>query len=378
MESHFYQKRVAGKDVRFKKPAELFTYVASPPIVALGQSKAGKTVMALDIMHNFAKQARFVYYVSQTSQSFVEDGLDQIPSYCLRNPERDCYGCISKIWHDIKVRGEAVNVQEQTLKPIFGQLYPGVDVIGLAKQYTTSRGLSSREMRCAMVEICSRLLVDGIRRKPEVYDQLEEQEKYTVNAAISGSSRTLLILDDLSGIISAAQADTTKVRTSSGFVSKKEAMKTLLMDIFTRGRHYGALIVLFLHSLNTIDDNLKNNIQQYMFLDDTAASEVLRMTKYGNESREFLRSVINETQVFDKTKYPYHMLFYNVVTRDVAVTKADLHTTQIEVHPDTRAMHSIYDSVLARSRMPSTIEPLVIEESEQDSISIDGDDLDGI
>lgn len=393
MTEEYFDKRVAGTEVPFTKVEELFHFKSFAPVVCLGSTKGGKTVMALDIMYQFARDAHYVYYVSQSGQSFVDQKMGIIPSYFIRDPNKDCYDCVSRIWFDIKARGEAFKASPSDIKPILSILYPGKDMLALIDKYLSkhdSEFPSRKEKTCAQLEILTRLIVDRYNSRPDLASKIKEPKHLNIiNSMVSSSTKTILILDDLSALLESAQKDNGVVLINGASVKKGEALKSILKDMFTRARHYNCIIVMFAHTLNIFHESLKTTMQQFLFVDASAVSEVKGIRRLiDKDGKALLESIITETDIFNPLRYKYYMLFYNVIERTAAITKAQIHEDNIPIHPGVKEFHDLLDRIQQQAYNPSTLVPSLPppepkpvsmkEESDSIDISIDNDEAEGI
>lgn len=369
MKSNYFDKNIkveggATIKVPFTPIKDLFSFKAQPPIVVLGPTKGGKTVIALDVMYQFARQAHYVYYVSETAPSILDPKMSIIPSYFMRKPKEDgCYDMIKRIWHDITSRGEAMKAEEQNLKPILGILFPGQDIFARLKKHIEREELKGAEASAACSEIISRLIIDKVNSNPEILKSFNEDQLAIINGMMSASIKTLLIFDDVTSILRKAQQETGKVAVGkSSTIRKGDAMKNMLEDMFTRARHYNCIILMFVHKLDAFDSKLITAMTNFIFLNANAA---LPVTGLRRMSAKFLNAIIEETQVFDSAKYPYHVLFCDIQNRRCAVTCAEMHDDKIPVHPDVARFHQILDSIQNGAFQPSTIGKKTVTRSSQ-------------
>ena len=358
MKSGFFEKKVkldngTSLSVPFVPIKDLFTFKAQPPVVVLGPTKGGKTVIALDVMYQFAKQAHYVYYVSETAPSILDPKMSIIPSYFMRKPkEGDCYGCVSRIWKDITSRGEAMKAEEQNLKPIFAALFPGEDVFERLRRHLERNALKGAEATAVSSEIIARLILDKVTSHPELLKTLTSEQVNLVNSMASASIKTLLIFDDVTSILRKAQQEKGNVVVGNSSMRKGDAMKNLLEDMFTRARHYNCIILMFVHKLDAFDAKLVTAMSNFIFLNANAALPIVGLRRI---DAKYINDVIRETKVFDKDLYPWHVLFCDVQNRRTAVTCAEMHDDKIPIHPDVARFHQILDSVQNGLFQPSTI-----------------------
>ena len=339
--------------VPFTPIKDLFTFKAQAPIVVLGPTKGGKTVIALDVMYQFARQAHYVYYVSETAPSILDQKMSIVPSYFVRKPEEgDYYGCVARIWNDITSRGEAMKAEEQNLKPIFATLFPGEDIFARLKKHIEREGLKGAEASAAISEIIARLILDKVKQNPTVLNSFNQEQLNIVNSMTSTSIKSLLIFDDVTSILQKAQQEKGLVTVGKSSIRKGEAMKNMLEDMFTRARHYNCIILMFIHQLSAIDAKLYPTMSNFIFLNYNAA---LPLTRLQRMDCKYIKEIADKTKVFDKALYPWHVLFCDVQNRRMAVTCAEMHSDQIPIHPDVAKFHRILDSVQNGILQPSTI-----------------------
>ena len=164
---------------------------------------------------------------------------------------------------------------------------------------------------------------------------------------ISGSSRTLLILDDVTSSIASAQQQKGSIWTEYGTLTKAKALMAILNDMFNRARHYNCLILMFVHHINTFEDSVINNIHNFLLFDASAVTTMESMKRFDMKTRKFLRAMVNASKIFDKNKYSYYAVLFNRTTSSILVTKAHQLSPNetIGVHPDVKRYHELLDKV---------------------------------
>ena len=386
MSEEFISKKVTFEDVkhdiRFKEIDECFTFKAQPPIVGLGTTKGGKTVFAIDVMHRFAPQARYVYYVSETKAGFIDTKMNVIPPYFMRDPKDDCLDTISRIWFDIQSRGEALKASRQDVVPLLSVLYPDTDMLGIIDRYVNNLHFeNSNDVNVARLEILTRVIIDRVESKPELISKFREQSKIDlINSMISRSTKSIVILDDLSALIEAAQKDNSKVSVPGlkGQLPRGKALVMILKEMFTRARHYNCIILMFVHALNVFSEDLRSTMQSFVMFDANSANTIATLRRIDPNSAKFLRTVVHDTDIFNDSKYSYYVLYYNIVSRACCVTKAKLHLDEpIQVHPDVAIMHAVYDKIQMMNINAAPLKMAAVDDS-LDDLEFSDDERDEI
>lgn len=386
MSEEYISKKVTFEDnkyeIRFKPVQEVFGFKAQPPIVGLGTTKGGKTVFAIDVMHHFAPQARYAYYISETKAGFIDTKMNVIPPYFMRDPTDDCLDVISRIWYDIRTRGEALKASRQDVMPLLALLYPDIDMLGIIDRYVNSVHFdNSNDVNIARLEILTRVIVDRVESKPEIMDRIKEQSQIDlINSMISKSTKSIVILDDLSALIEAAQKDNSKITVPGlkGQLPRGKALVMILKEMFTRARHYNCLILMFVHALNVFSEDLRSTMQSFVMFDANSANTVATLRRIDPSSAKFLRAVVHDTDIYNDSKYSYYVLYYNIVSRACCVTKAQLHIDEpIQIHPDLVIMHAVYDKIQTMAVSVPTTQPFKMStataDDELDDLEFDDD-----
>lgn len=315
--------------VPFVPVSELLQF-NEPPYVFVGSSGSGKTVFSVDVLHQFAKKANYIYYVSQTKPSFDPNNpIRQIPNLFLRNPEKNTFQTIKDIWDDITQRCDSMKMSPDEMEVVLTKLYGQK---GITKLITNSvANLGKTEAVAAQLEIITRMVIDRCKHEPKSMDKLTDAEKAKVNSMISHSTRSILILDDLSTLINQAQNAKQTTTVNSNAVNAGKAFQDLLNDIFTRGRHYNCICCCFIHSLkSTLRAEILNNILNFVITDKVALREIKASSSFGLGN--LLTSVSNQIGIFDEKKYSYYVVYVRRASTIVKITKAQLHQTPIELN----------------------------------------------
>ena len=144
-----------------------------------------------------------------------------------------------------------------------------------------------------------------------------------LNSFISKAPKVMLLLDDVSSELDGLKRNKKKVNYEGQTLSASDAYKRLIIHILTRGRHYGALICLFLHSIDILQE--KSYINNLILLNDASAQKVMNARTFPEDMRKTIGAV--KGHVFNST-YPYHFLYLSGLSGEVAVGKADLHINE--------------------------------------------------
>lgn len=347
---NFLRKSIIDYDgseykISFTNVKDMFSFNDQPPIVCLSTTKGGKTVLSIDLLFQYAKDARYVYYVSETEiNEFGETAC--IPTLVYRNPREDCCGVLNKIWNDIKARGTTLTSNDNIYRSVFEVIYPGVDVIKLVNEYIKTQDLSGFDKNISKLEILNRIIIDRINSDPTYLEKLAETGNGQdlidfVNSRVTKSNKTLLILDDMTSAIEKAKDDKKTIRVGRQLLKASDAIKSIFNDMFTRARHYNCLIFIFVHNIDSMLEYMRN-ITCYMFLNSSGFESMLTRQKFNK--KQVFRHRVNELKIFD---YDYHVFYCNTDSGETKITKADLHdpSEKVELHPDLLKFQRLLEKV---------------------------------
>lgn len=325
--------------LEFKKITDIFKF-NTPPYIIVGITTAGKTTLCLDILSKFSKDCTNIYYVTSTEENLKDDSISMIPRAYRRKPK---YETLYNIWKEIKASYDATNVDptklsnmlitlcgKQEATTIIRRLEEKRDALQ-KEQLNRYRELNYEESKCIQyakddskafyIDTITRLILDFARTKGT--RSFSDNEMLILNSFISKAPRVMLLLDDVSSELDGLKRNKKKVNYEGQTLSASDAYKSLIIDILTRGRHYGALICLFLHSIDILQE--KSYINNLILLNDASAQKVINARTFPEEMRKTITAV--KGHVFNSA-YPYHFLFLSGLSGEVAVGKADLHINE--------------------------------------------------
>ena len=315
-----------------------------PPYMCVGSTGGGKTTIAIDIIYKFAPQASQIYYISATKDMIGEGAINQIPNVFRRSPGLED---LDAVWKEIKSSAEQSKTSTQRLMSVLGKFYDSesvriiTDEIKKFELDSKETGVKSETLECIKIETLTRLILAGV----EDYgtDNLSAEEMSIISSLSSTPQKFILILDDVTAELEQLKTSKGKYNYNGNLVSRGEAYKSILIDIFTKIRHYNAICVLFVHDWKTID--MKSQLTNFILLDATAASNLANMRSISDVVREKAR--ICSSYVFNHG-YKYYFLVIKENGQKIMVSKADLHEEeQLEVDELNQNLIEAYEKVSA-------------------------------
>lgn len=325
--------------LEFKQITDIFKF-NTPPYIVIGVTTAGKTTLCLDILSKFSKDCTNIYYVTSTEENLKDDSISMIPRAYRRKPK---YEILYNIWKEIKASYEATNVDPTKLSNMLITLCGKQDATMILKkledkrdqiqkeQLAIYRDLNYDESDCIQfakddskafyIDTLTHLILDFSKTKGT--RNFSDAEMLILNSFISKAPKVMLLLDDVSSELDGLKRNKKKVNYEGQTLSASDAYKSLIIDILTRGRHYGALICLFLHSIDILQE--KSYINNLILLNDASAQKVMNARTFPEDMRKTIGAV--KGHVFNST-YPYHFLYLSGLSGEVAVGKADLHINE--------------------------------------------------
>lgn len=325
-------------NLEFKPVQELFCD-GDAPYLAVGQTGGGKTTMCIDIIYKYAKTAAKIYYVTMTEPKAGDTAIQNIPTVFRIKPS---FQNLYAIWKEIKAGAEQMTMTADQMLGLLSNIYPVEESKQVITTYHEEMKRVEQELQTkyhnlpsldasrkvmdekdiVAVEVLTRLILSGIN----IYgtSKLSQNQMSMVQTLLSTEQKTILLIDDVTAELNNMKSSTKQVMfaTDDQEVSMREgrAMELLLTDIFTKARHYDTILVLFVHTWNTI--NVKQQLKNFIIIDEGSAEGVKGLRTVGTtRSKALIRIASNK--IF-ANKYPHHV----VVVKDsqVYITKADLHT----------------------------------------------------
>lgn len=326
--------------LQFKPITEVFKF-EEPPYIIVGVSTAGKTTLCLDILNKFSRECTNIYYITSTEENLKDDSISMIPRAFRRKPK---FEILYNVWKEIRAQYEATNVDPVKLGSMLISLI-GQDVATTiinnlqAKKEEIqktqfaryrSKGYSEDQVikyakddaKAFYIDTIAKLILDFAKTKGT--RPFSDNEMMILNSFVSKAPRVMLLLDDVSSEMDGLKRDKKKVSYEGQTLSTADAYKSLIIDILTRGRHYGALICLFLHSIDLLNE--KSYINNLVILNDASAQKVINAKTFPEDMRKTIAAV--KSYVFNSS-YPYHFLYLSSLDPGkLCVSKASLHINE--------------------------------------------------
>lgn len=346
--------------LQYKPISEIFKF-EEPPYIIVGASTSGKTTLCLDILSKFSKECTNIYYVTSTEENLKDDSISMIPRAFRRKPKfKTLYG----IWKEIRTQYTATNadpiklgnmlinlVDKDKAATILNKLQQKRDEIQKEQlvRYRNSRLDESKciqyakeDAKAFYIDTITKIILDLARTMGT--RKLSADEMLILSGFISKAPKVLLLLDDVSSEMDSLKRDNHRVDYEGETIQTGKAYESLLVDMLTRGRHYGALICMFLHSIEIV--NQKSYINNLILLNDGAAQKVANAKTFPEEMRRIILAV--RSYVFNST-FPYHFLYLNSLDLSkLAVSKASLHINEeLELGNANKLFVKAYNEVAA-------------------------------
>ena len=326
--------------LQFKPITDVFRF-GEPPYIIVGVSTAGKTTLCMDILNKFSRDSTNIYYVTSTEENIKDDSISMIPRAYRRKPK---FQILYDVWREIRAQYEATNVDQiklgNMLIGLIGQDAATSVLNNLqAKKEEIQRQQASRyksrgysedqiiqyskeDAKAFYIDTITKLILDFARTKGT--RSFSENEMLILNSFVSKAPKVMLLLDDVSSEMDGLKRDKKKVSYEGQTLSTADAYKSLIIDILTRGRHYGAMICLFLHSIDLLTE--KSYINNLIILNDASAQKVMNARTFPEDMRRTIQAV--KQYVFNNS-YPYHFLYLSSLDQTkLCVSKASLHMNE--------------------------------------------------
>ena len=289
-------------NLEFKQITDIFKF-NTPPYIVVGVTTGGKTTLCLDILSKFSKDCTNIYYVTSTEENLKDDTISMIPRAYRRKPK---YEILYNIWKEIRASYEATNVDpsklsnmlitlcgKQEATVILKKLDEKRDQIqkeqlsrykGLNYDEATSIQYAKDDSKAFYIDTITQLILDFAKTKGT--RSLSDSEMMILNSFISKAPKVMLMMDDVSSELEGLNRNNKKVVYEGQTLKASDAYKSLIIDILTRGRHYGALICLFLHSIDILQQ--KSYINNLILLNDASAQKVMNARTFPEEMRKII------------------------------------------------------------------------------------------
>ena len=352
-----------GKPISLEQKTipEVFQF-GSQPYVIVGTSGGGKTTLCLDIIYKLGRDCTNIYYVTATQDTMKDDTISQIPRAYRRAPT---FENIHNIWREVRRSYEAHAPNDDTLKKVFVEVCKlanrnSIDILAklnlkrtqlmtARQEYYKSKKLvqsdimkqSNDDAKAFYVDTLSKLIVSFAADIDQ--SRLSNPSCAILNALVSTPPKTLLLLDDVSSELSALKNAPKKVQYNGSPQKVSEAYKSELLDILTRGRHYNAIICMFLHTIDLIPDkSLVNNI---IIMTKEACQKVCNAKTFTEETKNILQAV---TPVVFTPDHKYCFFHINQLNGNLGVCRADLHYGEtLQLSPMNQAFITAVENIYA-------------------------------
>ena len=354
--------------LRYKTVNELFKF-GEPPYIAIGQSKGGKTTLCLDILYHKAPEATNIYYFTQTEEKLgaQDGGLSMIPKAYIRRPT---YENICAVYHEMLEINEAIDSNPAKLaqlliaitgdKQLTARIMKTINADGekvgqermeyyktvckMDQQSASEYALNDKEG--FIYETLSRVILDFASNSDKIHT-LSREHMTRLQSLYSGRPKTILIMDDVTTALTDLLNDRTKVRHGTSVVTKHQATMSILKEFLNRGRHFNAIICIFVHNLSVLGES-KENINNIIIV-ETGALQFLNTLKKFNKST--IAALNCASPIVFTEEFKYHVMHAN--TSDSAaeitvnVTKADLHDilTKLPLDPLNERLINVYEQI---------------------------------
>ena len=333
--------------LQYKPVKDLFKF-SEPPYVAIGATKGGKTTLCLDIIAQHAHEATNIYYFTQTSQKLGSQGggLDIVPEAYRREPTYENFvavyneivdinkGIESKTEKFVQVLIELTG-NESSVAKIMQIIEEDANSIGeerLAYYQSTKKfniekasEYAKADMESFKYETLSRIIMDYATQHREKIQSLSRETMTLFQTLYSKRPKTILVMDDVTAALNELQRDKSKVIFNGQPTTKYNAFAAILLDLLVRGRHFNAIICIFLHSLNVLDEAKKNLINLII----VEPSVIQQLTNIRSLNKAAVTALQTAAPLVFTNEYKYHVMHVccseTTDTIDVTVTKADLH-----------------------------------------------------
>lgn len=336
----FRRQEIISKDKKIvleqKSIEEIFRFNTQPFII-VGVSGCGKTTLCLDIMYKFSEKCTSIYYITSTKESIKDDTINQIPIAFRRKPT---FENINAIWQEIIDAHDAAEANESKLNRILVLLCGQEEAQALLKRLEERRQQiqserkafylsrnndineaiekSKNDSKAFYIDTLSKLILD--RSATNGTGKLSIEDMNILSSLVSPYPKVLLLMDDVSAELNDLKTKSNKVMYKGQPTKISEAYKNVLMDILTRGRHYGVLVCLFLHTIDLIPD--KSLINNLIILNKEASKKVRNARSFPDEMKDTLDAVV---PIVFTPDHKYCFFSISQLDGEIAVGKADLH-----------------------------------------------------
>ena len=349
------------KTLEKKTLKEIFRF-NSTPYICVAMSGRGKTTLAIDLIYTFAKQCANVYYITSTKESITDDSIGLIPKAFRREPTLEN---IMNVWDEIVAKNEAMNAASEKINEIIIKMYGE----GVAKQLNKlidaqkqkiitrntklykSRGVKREDLQnyikndtlAFVYELKRRIVLFGLKDHPDIDESLTMEQTNIINSFVSKPGKTLLILDDITSELNRIKTDTNKILYKDNYLSKAKIFQAVMTDILTKARHYNAIVVFFVHTIDIFEQ--RDNIDRLIMFDTSAAQKINNIRTFTPSMRKLIN--VASDKLFN-SNYDHYFLSYWREGDQICVGKAQLHNgEQIDLSTESNTFLKLYDMVLS-------------------------------
>lgn len=352
----------SGKEIIMEaKPLDKIFRFNEPAYLIFGSSGAGKSTIAMDLLHTFAGQCSNIYYMTSTTESMQDSSISVIPKCFRREPD---INNLINVWEEIKSFTSTINVNDAQLFQLIKTAYKNdannmiIDIqqrkasilkeqIDFYKEHgkdvMTASKLGQNDATAFMYETVIAIINDYIKNNGD--DVFSNEEMTLVRSFHSKSTpRTLLILDDITGQLEAMSKSNAKVLYEGKLQREKDAISAIFTDMLTRCRHYNALVCIFLHTtVPCISD--KSLLVNVVFMNEGAIDKVSGARTMPETTKNIMK--VAKEYVFN-SGYKYYFLYINSnEVEKTCVGKASLHdiTEPLKLDALNRNYREAYEKI---------------------------------
>jgi len=383
--------KVGDKNVElaFKPVEEIFQF-NKPPYIIIGSSTSGKTTLCIDLLLKYSQECTNIYYITTTEESVRDDTISLIPRVYRRKPK---YEILYNVWREIKNSYDStVKIDDVKLLNMLAKLIGSSNQTAIKSALEkrrdqiyneqqaryTNMGLDIKDVvqyskddsKAFYFETLTRLILDFSQTKGTAGFSADEMQ--ILNGLVSKAPRIMLLLDDVSSELEGLKRNKKKVQYEGQTVTASDAYKALLVDILTRGRHYNALICMFLHSVDLLQT--KEYINHVVLLNAGAAQKVTAAKTFPEEMRNIIKIV--SPYVFTD-EFKYHFLYISALNNNCAVGCADLHfNEELQLDPMNSLFVKAYENIQAGADVSADVDNDEYEYGyEDEDVGADVDDF---
>lgn len=377
-DSKFREYTINGTKIEFKPVTEIFEEVETPYLI-VGESRGGKTTFCADILDKYGSEASNIYYMSATTETIGKDPMKAIPKIFRKEPT---YENLKNIWETIKLNNKNVNITTEELRTLLPKIYNEKDNQIINDEYSefyekTKQELIEKakyienykldidsELDIICVEILTRLILSGINLYGTA--KLNNDDILIIQSLMSTPQKTILLIDDVSAQFEKIKKSKEKVDfiDSDGKIQTLnigDAYKSLLTDIFTTGRRFNAIICIFVHSWNIIEN--KDLLRNFILCDKKSAESIKALRTVATSD---LKDIISDLSKYIFNNYKYHFILLK--GNEISVTKADLIKSSPEFDELNDNLIKAYNTVKNKLNYKSTKKTETVDDKINDLI----------